>query len=119
MFFFLVKMNDYLAIKILKACKAHKVVSVSYNTFAGASTSNFAANIKNVLLVLQSIATNEGYTFSLLEKKVIKHTASDGGEYFIDCSFDTEYDDIIYVRLVCSVDLDIAQCSFLLTLVEQ
>ena len=110
-------MNNYLAIKILKACKAQKIVSVSFNTFAGASTNNFATNIKNVVSALQAIAEDEGYTFSLLEKKVINYKASHGAEYFIDCGFYAESE--IYVRLTCSVDLDIAQCSFLLSIVDQ
>ena len=110
-------MNDYLAIKILKACKAQKIVSVSFNTFAGASTNNFAANIKNTLSALQSVAQKEGYNFTLLESKKIKYGNNSGGEYYIDCWFVGESE--VYIRLTCSVDLDISQCSFLLSIVDQ
>lgn len=109
----------YLANKILKACKAKKIVPVTYDTFAAVSVSNFATKISNVLDTLITIAKEEEYYFSLLENRITKHTISSGAEYYINCVFDTEADEIFYIRLVCSVDLESAECRFLLTLIEQ
>lgn len=107
----------YLANKILKACKAEKIVHVAYNTtFAGVSSNNFAANIKNVLSAIQAVAENEGYGFSLLESKKIKYGNNSGGEYYIDCWFVGESE--VYIRLTCSVDLDVSQCRFLLSVID-